>query len=162
MAGVLEFCKGLPLRHFAAGEVILEEGQRAGVLYVLASGSVEVVKGDVQITVVSDPGSFFGEMSVLLDAPHMASVRALEDTQLHIAEEPLAFLRSNSQIALEVSRLLARRLHFVTTYLVDIKRQFEDSGDHLSMVDEVLETLVHHQEPAAAPGSDRHPDPKVE
>jgi hypothetical protein len=39
---------------------------------------------------------------------------------------------------------------------------FQDSGDHLSMVDEVFESLVHHQEPAAAAGSERCPDPTVE
>ena len=50
----------------------------------------------------------------------------------------------------------------MNSYLVDLKRQFADHGDHLSMVDEVLETLVHHQEPASAPGSDRCPDPTVE
>jgi predicted TIM-barrel fold metal-dependent hydrolase len=35
-------------------------------------------------------------------------------------------------------------------------------GDHLGLVDEVLESLVHHQEPPVEPGSDRDPDPTVE
>ena len=50
----------------------------------------------------------------------------------------------------------------MTTYLVDLKRQFESSGDHLAMVDAVLESLVHHQEREAAAGSDRCPDPTVD
>src|SRR4029450_12328428 len=70
MSPVLRACQGLPTRTFAAGEAVLEEGSPAGELFVLASGSVEIVKGDVQITTVSDPGSFFGEMSVLLGRPH--------------------------------------------------------------------------------------------
>jgi CRP/FNR family transcriptional regulator, cyclic AMP receptor protein len=159
---ILDLCQTLPRRAFAKGEVLLEEGKRAGVLYILESGAIEVVKGDVQINVVSDAGAFFGEMSVLLDAPHMATVRALEESTFFIADDPLAFLRSNPEIAMELSRLLARRLHYVTSYLVDLKRQFEGSGDHLEIVDEVLEGLVHHQEPEATPGSDRYPDPTVD
>jgi CRP-like cAMP-binding protein len=129
------------------------------VLYVLATGSVEVVKGEVQINTVSEPGTFFGEMSVLLDTPHTATVRALEPSTFHVAADPLAFVRANPDVGLAVARLLARRLHFVTTYLVDLKRQFEGSGDHLAMVDEVLDTLVHDQARETLPGSDRCPDP---
>jgi CRP/FNR family cyclic AMP-dependent transcriptional regulator len=162
MDPVLGACQRLPTRTFAAGDTVIEEGSPAGVLYVLASGSVEVLKGGVQITTVAEPGEFFGEMSVLLARPHTAMVRALEGSTFHVVEEPLAFLHANPQAAFELARLLARRLHFVNSYLVDLKRQFEGSGDHLSMVDEVLETLVHHQEPEAAVGSERCPDPTVE
>ena len=159
---VLDCCTALPVRTFGPGETILEEGKRAGVLYVLISGSIEIVKGDLQITTVREPGALFGEMSVLLDAPHMASVRTLEQSTFHIAQDPIAFLQSNPAVTMELSRLLARRLHLVTSYLVDLKRQFEGSGDHLEMVDEVLENLVHHQEGETSPGSDRYPDPTVD
>ena len=159
---VLDLCTMLPVRTFGPGETILAEGQRAGVLYVLISGAIEIVKGDLKITTVREPGAFFGEMSVLLDAPHMASVRTLEESTFHVALDPVGFLQSNPGVTMELSRLLARRLHLVTSYLVDLKRQFEGSGDHLEMVDEVLENLVHHQDAETSPGSDRHPDPTVD
>jgi len=50
----------------------------------------------------------------------------------------------------------------VTDYLTDVKEQFSDQKDHLAMVDEVLDTLVHHQEAPPEPGSDRYPDPTVD
>jgi CRP/FNR family cyclic AMP-dependent transcriptional regulator len=159
MTSVLALCHDLPLRSFDAGATVLAEGTRSGVLYVLTSGSVEVLKQGVQINTIAEPGAFFGEVAALLDAPHTATVRALEPATFYVADDPLAFLRSRPEIALELSRLLARRLHFVTTYLVDVKRQFADSGDHLAIVDEVLDSLVHHQEPEASPGSDRCPEP---
>jgi CRP/FNR family cyclic AMP-dependent transcriptional regulator len=162
MSSVLRACQGLPIREFAAGEAVVAEGSPAGALFVLASGSVEVVKGDVQITTVAEPGAFFGEMSVLLARPHTATVRALEPSTFYVVDDPLRFLHAHPASTFELARLLARRLHFVNSYLVDLKRQFQESGDHLSMVDEVLETLVHHQEPAAAAGSERCPDPTVE
>jgi len=155
----LQFCEKLPLRTFGPQEVVVEDGRRSGLLFILVSGSVEVVKGDVQVSVISQPGAFLGEMSVLLDAPHMATVRTLETSSFHVADDPEAFLHSNPAIAMELARMLAGKLNLVTSYLADLKHQFADSGDHLEMVDEVLEGLLHHQGRKVVPGSDRCPDP---
>ncbi len=156
---VLELCRTLPVRIFGPEQVVLEEGQRSGLLYVLVSGSVEIVKGDIAVSTISEPGAFLGEMSVLLDAPHMATVRTIETTTFHVTDDPVGFLQSSPAISMELSRLLARKLNLVTTYLADLKRQFEGSGDHLEMVDEVLEGLLHHHEAKVLPASDRCPDP---
>jgi CRP-like cAMP-binding protein len=163
MRSVLDRCRELPRMSFEPGDTILEDGGRRGVLYVLDEGAVEIVKGDAQIGVIEEPGAFLGEISVLLDQPHSATVRALGPCACRVVEDPLGFMSANPDVGFALARLLARRLHFLTTYLVDVKRQYEGS-DHLSMVDEVLETLVHHQEPEAEPGSDRcpEPDPTVE
>src|SRR6476659_2941865 len=74
-----------------AGTVLLSEGTKSGRLYVLAEGTVEVVRGDVQVAVVSEPGSFFGEMSVLLDLPHTATVRTLSPATVHAFDDADAF-----------------------------------------------------------------------
>ena len=63
---MLDFCVGLPERSLAGSEVLLEEGTTSGELYVLIEGELEVLKEDLQICTVSDPGSVFGEISVLL------------------------------------------------------------------------------------------------
>jgi CRP-like cAMP-binding protein len=161
MSEILRLCAGMPQRTVAAGEVILQEGQRSGVLFILVEGAVEILKGDVQVNTVDEPGAIFGEMSVLLESAHMATVRALEPSRFHVVHDAAGFLHSDPAVALAVSRLLARRLHAVNTYLGDLKRQFEDRDDHFGMVDEVLETLMHHQGEPLAPGSDRDPDPTV-
>jgi len=162
MGTVVDLCQHLPKKKFDAGQIVLEDGGKSGVLYILADGAVEILKGDFQINTVSEPGSFLGEISLLLDLPHIATVKTLEPSTFYVADDPPAFLRSNPEIAFSLSRLLAKRLHYVTTYLVDIKRQFEGNEDHLGIVDEVLETLVHHQEEESTPGSDRYPDTKVD
>jgi CRP-like cAMP-binding protein len=159
---VLEACKGVPQRTIPAGQTILADGQRAGVVYILIDGEVEVLKGGFQLHVISEPGSVFGEISVLLDAPHTATVVTTAESRFYvIEEEPLEFLRSRSALALDIARLLAERLHAMTTYLVDLKKQYEGSEDHFGMVDEVLETLGHAQRGRHEPGSDRDPDPTV-
>jgi len=162
MACVLDYCRDLPRKRLAPGECLLEEGTNAGVLYVLVEGAADVMKGDVEITRVADPGAFFGEMAILLGIPHTATVRAATEAVVCVVDDPLPFLQSHPEIALALSRLLAKRLHFVTSYLVDLKRQFEGHTDHFGLVDEVLENLVHHQEPEAQPGSERHPDKTVD
>jgi CRP/FNR family transcriptional regulator, cyclic AMP receptor protein len=158
LSSILDQCSALPVQAFEAGAVLLGEGKTTGLLYVLIEGEVEIVKGDFQINVVSDPGAIFGEISVLLGHPHMATVRAVTAGRAHVVEGGDSFLQSHKEIAYELSKLLAQRLHGLTTYLVDLKRQFEHRDDHLAMVDEVLETLAHQQRSAFTPGSDRDPD----
>lgn len=158
MRDVLEHCAGTPEREFAEGEVLLAEGERAGVLYILSSGAVEIVKGDFQITLVDEPGSIFGETSVLLDVPHTATVRALTACRAHVIDNAREFLNSSPDITYQLARLLAQRLQGVNSYLVDLKQQFHDQENHLGMVDVVLETLVHQQDEECSPGSDRDPN----
>ena len=157
LPSILDLCHALPVRKFEPGAVLLAEGKTSGLLYVLIDGEVEILKGDFQINVVSDPGAIFGEISVLLDIPNMATVRAATPCSAHVVEGGDAFLQSHKEIAYQLSKLLAQRLHGLTTYLVDLKRQFEHHDNHLSMVDDVLETLVHHQRQSFTPGSDRDP-----
>lgn len=164
MKSVLDLCHDLPVRHLEANELLVREGDRSKKeLYVLAEGALEVVKGDdVSITTVTEPGSVIGEISVLLGIPFSASVRAIEPSRCYVATDGEAFLRDQSTVTLAVARLLARRLNMATTYLADIKRQYEGHDASLAMVDEVLETFVHHQEEDdVEPGSDREREPNI-
>ncbi|MCX7304339.1 MAG: cyclic nucleotide-binding domain-containing protein [Hyphomicrobiales bacterium] len=140
-----------------AATVLLHEGVRSGRLYVLASGTVEVVRGETRVAIVSEPGSIFGEMSVLLDIPHTATVRTLSPATVYVFEDAEKFLRSDPEVALVVARLLAQRLNTATTYLVDLKRQYSGQGNHLAMVSEVLASLLHQPDTDFKPGSDRQP-----
>ena len=71
------------------------------------------------------------------------------------------FLKSHPEIAFFLGRLLAERLNAATTYLVDLKRQFEGEGNHMGMVGEVLEALIHQQHEEFTLGSDREPDSRL-
>lgn len=161
MHAILDFCNGLPECALEAGQVLLTEGETTGSLYVLISGEVEILKGPFQVYIASEPGALFGEISALLDIPHTATVRTLTRCRAYVASDARGFLRARPEIAFLLSTLLAQRLYSVTTYLTDLKTQFEDRGDHLGMVDEVLGTLLHHQDEPFDPGSDRYPDPRL-
>ena len=91
-------------------------------------------------------------MSILLGGPHTASVRALSPVSVFVFDDAAASLRANPEIAFHIGRVLAERLKVATTYLADLKQQYSAHGNHLGMVGEVLETLMHHQEPEPPPG----------
>jgi len=161
MTSILDKCAGAPRRRFAPGAVLLSEGETSGRLYVLAEGSVEVLRGDTQVAMIAEPGSLFGEMSVLLGRPHTATVRAVSPVGVYEFEDAVSFLKSNPEIAFFVGKLLAERLNAATTYLVDLKRQFEGQGNHLGMVGEVLETLIHQQSEEFISGPEAEADPRL-
>src|SRR5258708_20869292 len=78
----------LPLVTYRAGETVLSAASTTGRLLILKEGAVAVVKESVEIATVTEAGAVFGELSVLLDQPHTADVRALEASQFHIAAPP--------------------------------------------------------------------------
>ena len=73
MQNILEICEGSDPIGYNPGDTILSEGEKAGVLFVLIEGKVDVVKGNHVLNTLSEPGSIFGEISMLLDVPHMAN-----------------------------------------------------------------------------------------
>lgn len=157
MRAILNHCGDIPLEHVPGGTVLLEEGQNTGRVYVLAQGRIEVIRGDTQVAVLDEPGSLVGEMSVLLGVPHTATARTLGNAKVHVINDGKTFFSAHPDLSWLVARLLANRLNAATTYLVDLKRQFAGYGDHLEMVGEVLESLIHQQERDFRPGSDRDP-----
>ena len=123
---------------------------------------MEVIRGDSVVAVISEPGAVFGEMSVLLDQPHTATV---QDRQ-RLRDRTRSTMRRRScatspQVALLVARLLAQRLNVATTYLADIMHQYAGHGTHLSMVGELLQSMINLPPSQVSPGSDRQSDPRM-
>jgi CRP-like cAMP-binding protein len=144
MSSILDAVQDRELRRFAAGEVVLTQGSRTGLLLFLVEGSVEVLKDEVPVARVAEPGAIFGDLAALLGGDHTATVRALEPSAFRIVEDPRAFLHASPLVCLQLCELLARRLDALNHYLVDVKQQFE-GDDHLGMLDGVLHTLLHRQ-----------------
>jgi CRP-like cAMP-binding protein len=157
-SSLLDFCQDQPLRDVAAGDILIPEGQRTGRLLVLLQGRVEVLRGETRVTVLNQPGSVLGEMSLLLGVNHTATARALGPAQVYWIDDGARFLDQHPGAAFVIARLLAQRLNAATTYLVDLKRQFAGEHNHLEMVGEVLESLIFQQQRrVVSPGSERDP-----
>lgn len=142
MADILGFCEGREAKTFAPGEVLIREGGQDGKLFVLIEGQVEVLRKDTQVSYIDEPGSLFGEMSVLLDMPYSATVKSLSETRAYVIDDAIRFLMSDPAIAIEVASLLARRLYYTTSYLVDLQQQAAGKREDLDLVDRILAQLV--------------------
>jgi CRP/FNR family cyclic AMP-dependent transcriptional regulator len=145
-------------RAFAAGDTLIEEGAGVVALYELRSGTVEVVRAGVTVAVVSEPGALFGELSLLLDRPASAAVRARSDVSVEEIEDARARLADDPELMARLAQLLARRLDLMTGYLADLRNQYGDHEGGLGMIDEVLATLAHAAPVDVEPGSEREPD----
>ena len=161
MRDILEYCIGGIRQNVSAGTLVIHEGGRTGHLYVLIEGRLEVVKGDSVVAVLTEPGAVLGEMSVLLDQPHTATVRAASDSTIYEFDDAASFLRDQPQVALLIARLLAQRLNVATTYLADLMHQYAGHGTHLSMVSELLQSMINLPPSQVSPGSDRQSDPRM-
>ena len=134
----------LPLVTYQPGETVIVAGSKTERLLILKTGAVAVVKDDTEIAQVADPGAVFGELSVLLDQPHTADVRALEASQFHIANAT-AFLTQNPIAVLYVATVLAHRLDGANHALIQIKHQLQSGEPHSVVVKTVskIEGFLH-------------------
>ena len=142
MADILDYCEGLAKISFKPGQVMLPENERLGRLYVLVTGQVEVIRERTAVTLVDEPGSIFGEMAVLLDMPHSATVKALSAVTAYEIPDALTFLDKRPEFSLAIATMLARRLYYTTSYLVDLQQQAAGKRQDLDLVDQILATLV--------------------
>jgi CRP-like cAMP-binding protein len=158
MSILLDLCSEQPVRRVLAGEVLVVEGERTGVLFVVRNGEFEVTRQGSSIARITEPGSVIGEISVLLTTAHGASVTATAEGEVHVVGDPAAFL-SDGAASVEVARILAARLNRLVAYLADVRAQYGNAGGHLELLDEILGELSFGAPPSVDPGSEREPDP---
>jgi CRP/FNR family cyclic AMP-dependent transcriptional regulator len=122
---------GMPSRlHFEwypAGHVLVRQGGKTGKLFVLKSGEVEVERDGVFVNAATRPGVIFGEMSLLLDTVHSATVRAVSDIEVYVIEDALAVLEANPGWTLQIARLLAQRVNATTARLAESQDKVADA-----------------------------------
>jgi CRP-like cAMP-binding protein len=158
MTDLLDYCADLPMMSVPEGDVLILEGGQPSRMLVLVSGSVTIEKDLVPFARIDHPGAVFGEMSWVLDRSATATVRAATPVQVRVIEDPDSFLNDNPGAAVAVLRMTATRLDGLTQYLVDVKGQFAGLSGHLGMVDQILDSLVHHQSGPTKTGSVRDPE----
>jgi len=156
---LLKYCTNLPRISLKPKQEIITEKSVSNRLYVLHQGVLEVHRGDEAISMVTEPGAVFGEMSVLLAIPHTANVRAVTASSVYVVDNASTYLGQHPEFLLPIAQILASRLRNSTTYLVDLKKQFKDQTDHFAMVDEVLESMAHEQMGDFTPDEDLPIDP---
>jgi CRP-like cAMP-binding protein len=140
MVDIEEIFKDFPVVLLKAGDDLLVQGEKTDSLYFLLKGSISIIRDNIEIASSSEEGSVYGEMSIMLDIEHSATVRCTEDSRFYELEHPLNFLKSHPEVIWHITQILSRRLYNVNNYLIDIKHQF-DNDMHMNIVDETLRML---------------------
>ena len=103
-------------RRFKRGEALVVQGQKSDALYLLLTGRARVSAADARgrevILATLMPGDYLGEMSIIDNEPHSASVHALVQTDV-LALGRAEFTRclaENVSMSLVVMRGLVKRL----------------------------------------------------
>lgn len=115
---------------FPGGHELIRQGGESGTLYVLKSGTMEVVRDGRLLSSVTRPGAVFGEMSVLLEQPHSATVRAASDVEVYVISDALGVLERHPAWTLQIARLLAQRLNRTTAMLLESQHEASE-GERL-------------------------------
>jgi CRP/FNR family cyclic AMP-dependent transcriptional regulator len=145
MNKVLELCWDLPVKSLGAGEAVMHQGEEGRKLAILKEGEVEVLKDGQRVATISEAGSIFGELSVILSSPHTATVNTIRPSEFFMIEDPDSFLWERAELNFEILRLLANRLEHITQYLAELKSQSETRSEAVEMIGEALAELIHQQ-----------------
>ena len=103
-------------KRFKRGECIVEQGKKSNMLAIVLTGRARVVTTDARgrevILATMNPGDYVGEMSLIDNQPHSATVRAEVQTDVLILarSEFARCLPENTSMAYAVMKGLVQRL----------------------------------------------------
>jgi CRP/FNR family transcriptional regulator, cyclic AMP receptor protein len=108
--------QGVVKNRFKRGEAIVEQGKKSNALFIILTGRARVMTTDQRgrevILATMQPGDYFGEMSLIDNEPHSATVRAEVQTDVLVLGrlEFAACLPESGSMAYSVLRGLVQRL----------------------------------------------------
>ena len=103
-------------RRFRRGELVVEHGKKSDALFILLTGRARVLTADSRgrevILAVLQSGDYVGEMSLIDNEPHSATVRAEIQTDMLVLgrAEFARCLPENSSLSYAILRGLVQRL----------------------------------------------------
>ena len=101
-------------RSYLKDEVVFDEGEEGQAIYFVLRGKVLICTQQPPAKAIAtlEPGSFFGELALLDNAPRSAQARAAEDCTLAVffRGDFLGLMDSHAHIASKIALQLARHL----------------------------------------------------
>ncbi|MCI0396250.1 MAG: cyclic nucleotide-binding domain-containing protein [Chloroflexi bacterium] len=132
-------------RHIQEGEILFRKGDTGDSLYIIESGWVKAVAGNIHGEEVLlnqfGPGESFGEMSLVDGRPRSATIvalTALEALQLK-RDDFLDVLIEQPEFALELLRDISGKLRFAANYIQKVTEwsQYIAEGNYMHALDEI-------------------------
>ncbi len=105
------------LRRYRKGQLIVVEGQESHTFVILCRGIVGIYKDGQRVAVISEPGTYLGEMSYLLQDRRTATMRAENDVEAYVMPSHTfdEILESAPRVGLKIMQSLASRLRSTTS-----------------------------------------------
>jgi len=123
--------------------VLFAEDDTSTQMYILINGKVGIYKGESLIAELSEAGTYFGEMSTLLQAPRTATVKTLVTSTFYEVPQSKVdeFFRHSPDMAIKLAKILAQRLADMNHKFVQLQKKYTEmtiagvSADEAKMVE---------------------------
>ena len=134
---------GGELRAYEDGDIVFEEGEEGGHLYIVVSGHVRIRKeGDLFATVLAEcsPGDMFGELAMIDCHPHSASAVADGATELALYDREtfLRALREDPGFSVRMIESLAERLRGTTEQLQKVCAEYVRDRTEMALIQKAV------------------------
>lgn len=108
-----------------AGQTIIKQGEQGSGFYILKSGTLEVYKDDILLSVLMYPGTIFGEMADILERERTCTVKAKNEASIELHEYTSLdrLVSDEPEVAAKIIKTLATRLDRTTQKLIDTARE---------------------------------------
>jgi CRP-like cAMP-binding protein len=136
--------------HYAAGDVIFQQGELGTEMFIIQEGEVDIVKhinGESHTLSHLEKGDFFGEMAVLESVPRTADAIAATDVRA-LAINGARFdemLHKNPEVAVRIIRKYSKRLREANTLLERLVGREVDSEHGALDATQNIPSEVHHR-----------------
>jgi CRP-like cAMP-binding protein len=125
-------------------ETVITQGERGEELYIVLSGTVDIMRGDAKLTSLS-PGEHFGEMALIRAQPRSATVKSNGNSEVMVLRRPDFFeiLRNEHQLAV---KLLWQFLGVLADRLADTSRELGEARQELAAEDITQEIFFSEED----------------
>lgn len=144
MSSLAELIAKIPTYTLSPGDILVTQGESTGEIHVLLSGALEVERGGVALVTLDTPGTLVGEMSVLLEKPATATVRAKGKARVRTIRDAAKTLEADPQLLLRIASLLAARLDATSSLLVELNREHAGKVDEQGMLRRLYAALTKY------------------
>ena len=127
-------------KKYNRGDIIIQEGDIGQEFFILFKGKVAVLKGAVEVAQLN-PGSNFGEMGLVDNAPRSASIKALDTCYLMVVERAKFFelMKKEPKISVKLLwsflKVFSARLRATTNELSEAKNTKKED-DNLELFEQ--------------------------
>jgi type IV pilus assembly protein PilB len=145
---------------FENGDIIIKEGNSDANFFKLIQGCLEVLKGNDKIAEISEPQSWFGEMSSLLGGRRTATIRSVGKSIVKVfpGDKLMETLEGYPEIAKQVIHNLVYRLEDTNQRFVEVLKSRSELERTLKVVAPQAAAQLGQRVPYGKPNSYSRPE----